>query len=266
MSPRVAGSGPVRITLLTDFGTRDGYVGAMRGVIATIAPQAVVEDASHDLAAGDVMGAAWALGNYWNRYPSGTIHVAVIDPGVGSERRALAAEADDRFLLAPDNGILTRVLVDAASARVVEITDPAYLNPVVSATFHGRDVFAPAAAHLATGVGLDRLGPVVSDPVRLDLLLPQRTGDIVRGQVVHIDRFGNLITNIPAGWIDERRRVRVAATELGEVRRNYSAVPSGHALALIGSGGYLEIGVRDGNAAKVLWKGLGAEVVVEPEP
>jgi len=263
MSRRAAGRGAIRITLLTDFGTRDGYVAAMRGVIATIAPQAIVEDASHEVAQGDVMAAAWALGNYWRQYPAGTVHVAVIDPGVGSDRRALAGEADGRFFVAPDNGVLTRVLVDAAAPRLVQIAEPAFLNDIVSATFHGRDVFAPVAAHLASGVTLQQLGPALTDPLRLELLLPQRTGNIVRGRVAHIDRFGNLITNVPADWIAPHARVRFAATDLGEVRLTYSAVATGHAVALIGSSGYLEIGIRDGNAAKVLWKGIGTEVVIE---
>jgi S-adenosylmethionine hydrolase len=257
-----AGSG--RITLLTDFGTRDGYAAAMHGVIARITPGVLVEDASHDVPPGDVTAAGWALGNYWRQYPAGTVHVVVVDPGVGSPRRALAAEVDGRFFVTPDNGVLTRVLVDGATARLVQILEHEFMNDVVSATFHGRDVFAPVAAHLAAGVVLERLGPPVSDPVRLELLVPQRSGDIVRGRVVHVDRFGNLITNVPADWIAPGVRVRFAATDLGAVRATYSDVGTGRPVALIGSSGYLEIGIRDGNAAKVLWKGRGTEVVIEP--
>ena len=258
-APKAAG----RITLLTDFGTRDGYVAAMRGVIASLAPQTVVEDASHDVPAGDVAAAAWALGSYWHLYPAGTVHVAVVDPGVGSERRALAAEVNGRFFVAPDNGVLTRVLVAAAAPRLVGLAETAFMRDVVSATFHGRDIFAPVAAHLAMGVPLDHLGPPLADPVRLEMLVPARTGDVIRGQVVHIDRFGNLITNVPADWVGPHARVRFGAADLGEVRLTYSDVQTGHAVALIGSSGHLEIGVRDGNAAKVLWKGRGTEVVVE---
>jgi S-adenosylmethionine hydrolase len=263
MSPQAPARIPGRITLLTDFGTRDGYVAAMHGVIAAIAPLALVEDASHDVPAGDVTAAAWALGNYWRLYPAGTVHVAVIDPGVGSGRRALAAEVEGRFFVAPDNGVLTRVLVDAGGGRLVQITERAFMRDVVSPTFHGRDVFAPVAAHLASGVALEQLGPAVTDPVRLTRLMPARSGETIRGQVVHVDRFGNMITNIPGDWLAPGTRVRFAATDLGEVRHTYSDVASGHAVALIGSSGYLEIGIRDGNAAKVLWKGRGTEVVVE---
>jgi len=258
---QAAGSG--RITLLTDFGTRDGYVAAMRGVIAGIAPDASVDDASHDVPAGDVAAAAWALGNYWRFYPAGTVHVAVVDPGVGSERRALAAQVDDRFFVAPDNGVLTRVLADSHTARLVGIEARAFMNDVVSNTFHGRDIFAPAAAHLVMGIPLDRLGPPIDDPVRLDILLPVRTGQTIRGRVVHVDRFGNLVTNVPAAWVGPRAHVRFAATDLGEVRTTFSDVLPGHAVALVGSAGYLEIGIRDGDAARTLWKGIGTEVVVE---
>lgn len=264
MSARAAAKQPGRITLLTDFGTRDGYVAAMRGVIASLAPQALVEDATHDIPAGDVTAAAWALGNYWRLYPPGTVHVAVVDPGVGSDRRALAGEVDGRFFVTPDNGLLTRVLADGGGGRLVSITEPAYLRDVVSRTFHGRDVFAPVAAHLANGVTLDQLGPAVDDPVRLTVLLPVRDGEIIRGQVVHVDRFGNLITNVPGDWLQPGCHVRFAATDLGEVRHTYSEVRTGHAVAVIGSAGYLEIGIRDGNAAKVLWKGRGTAVVIEP--
>lgn len=263
MNGRAAGSGERRITLLTDFGTRDGYVAAMRGVIASIAPHVLVEDASHDVPAGDVAAGAWALGNYWRYYPEGSVHVAVIDPGVGSERLALAALVDGRYFVAPDNGVLTRVLLDAADARIVRIEERTLLRADVSNTFHGRDVFAPVAAHLASGVPLERLGPGTEDAVRLEVLLPVRTGDVVRGRVVHVDRFGNLVTNVPASWISPDSHVRFGASDLGAVRRTYSDVQAGHAVALIGSAGYLEIGVRDGNAAKLLWKGRGTEVVVE---
>lgn len=253
----------VRITLLTDFGTRDGYVAAMRGVIASIAPRIVVDDASHDVPPGDIQAGAWALGNYWRLYPERTVHVAVIDPGVGSARRPLAALIDGRCFVAPDNGVLTRVLAEASSARIVLIENSRLLRDDVSNTFHGRDIFAPAAAHLALGSALDEVGPEVTDPVLLELLMPLRGGNVIRGRVVHVDRFGNLVTNVPAAWVTERSHVRFGASDLGPVRTTYSDVQSGHAVALIGSAGYLEVGVRDGNAAKLLWKGRGTEIVVE---
>src|SRR5690606_8452553 len=162
-----------RITLLTDFGTADGYVAAMKGVIAARAPGVVVDDASHDVPPGDVAAAAWTLSRYWNLYPPGTVHVVVVDPGVGSERRALAAEVDGRLFVAPDNGVLTWVLAEAGDAAVVAIEAARLFRTPVSATFHGRDVFAPVAAELArrAGAGPSRfrevladLGPEVADP------------------------------------------------------------------------------------------------------
>lgn len=252
-----------RITLLTDFGTADGYVAAMKGVIAAIAPEARVEDAAHDVPPGDVVGAAWTLGRYWRLYPPGTVHVVVVDPGVGSERRGLAGRVDGRFVVAPDNGVLTWVLAEAGSVELVALENPAYRREEVSATFHGRDIFAPAAAHLARGVALEALGPRVPDPVRFDLPQPEVVEGGFRGTVVHVDRFGNLITNIPGDRLRQVRRVVVAGRVVGPLRRTYADVAPGEALALVGSAGLLEVSVRDGNAAALLGAGRGAEVRVE---
>lgn len=256
---------PRRITLLTDFGTRDGYVAAMKGVIATIAPfVATIDDASHDIPPGDVHAAAFTLARYARWYPPETVHVVVVDPGVGTERRALAAAADSRLYVAPDNGVLTRVLKSAGDVRIVEISAPEYRMPDRSSTFHGRDVFAPAAAHLATGVQLDLLGPAVSDPVLLNIPEPTRNGDTIRGEVLHIDRFGNLITNIPGEWVTAAATVRIDDNDIGKVQRTYADVARGAALALIGSDGHLEVAVRDGSAAQRLnaTRGTAAHVTV----
>ncbi|MBI4409937.1 MAG: SAM-dependent chlorinase/fluorinase [Gemmatimonadetes bacterium] len=252
-----------RITLLTDFGTADGYVGAMKGVIASIAPEAVVDDVAHDLPPGDVRAAAWTLARYWRLYPAGTVHVAVVDPGVGSERRALAASCDGRLLLAPDNGVLTRVFDEAPPAALVSIEDRRHLREPVSATFHGRDVFAPAAAHLARGLPVADLGPAVRDPLLFQVPPPSREADSIHGEVVHVDRFGNLITNIPGEWCAGGAAVRVGQDTVGAVRRTYSDVVPGEALALVGSAGLLEISVRDGSAAERLGVGRGAAVEVK---
>lgn len=254
-----------RITLLTDFGTADGYVAAMKGVIASIAPDALVDDASHDVPPGDVVAAAHALARYWRLYPPGTVHVVVVDPGVGSERRAIAVQAAEQYFVAPDNGVLTPVL-DAEGAEVRALEAPAYRRPDVSSTFHGRDVFAPAAAYLACGVPIARLGPPVLDPIRLEAPAPTRDGAGVRGLVVHVDRFGNLVTNIPGAWVEDAGEVLVAGRSAGPVRRTYADVAPGELLALVGSNGSVEIAVRDGSAAERLGIGRGAEVRVEPRP
>lgn len=251
-----------RLTLLTDFGTADGYAAAMKGVIASICPEAVVDDASHEIPPGDVEAGAWALARYWRLYPPGTVHVVVVDPGVGGERRALALRADDRLLLAPDNGILTRVLEEARAWAAAAIQERQYLRSEISRTFHGRDVFAPAAAHLALGVRLEELGPAVSDPVRLPLARFAITPEAVLGSVIHVDRFGNLVTNIPANWVSAGH-VMAGGRDLGDARRSYVEAEPGEALALVGSAGLLEVSVRDGSAAALLGLGRGAEVRVQ---
>jgi S-adenosyl-L-methionine hydrolase (adenosine-forming) len=248
-----------RVTLLTDFGTADGYVAALKGVIAAIAPAALVEDAAHDIAAGDIHGAAWALAGYWRLYPPGTVHLAVVDPGVGSSRAALALHVDGRFLVGPDNGVFTHVLHGAADASVVSITASAFIRASVSATFHGRDIFAPAAAHLAAGVPLDRLGPAVHEPVLLPLAAARRSEGVATGTVVHVDRFGNLITNIPAAWVAGGAAVRIGGRVV-PLRRTYADAAPGDLLALEGSRGMLEVAVRDGSALVVLGAAAGTAV------
>ena len=261
-----------RITLLTDFGTVDGYVAAMKGVIAARAPGVPIDDATHDTPPGDVAAAAWTLSRYWRLYPEGTVHVVVVDPGVGSERRALAAEADGRLFVAPDNGVLTRVLAEAGDAAVVSVESAALFRTPVSSTFHGRDVFAPVAAELArraaAGLAVYRealadLGPAVADPVRLPLPHPRRAGDYLAGEVVHVDRFGNLITNVPGEWLAPGARARVGGGPPAPLVRTYADVEPGALAALVGSAGMLEISVRDGSAAERLGVGRGAAVRVE---
>ncbi len=254
-----------RVTLLTDFGTRDGYAAAVAGVIVAAAPDVVVETASHDLAQGDIFGAALALSRYARLYPEGTIHVIVVDPGVGSERRAVAASVDGRRYVAPDNGALTFMLRGAVRALLVELPTPGR-GPAgeISTTFHGRDVFAPAAARLARGERLETLGPPVHDPVLLAVPEPRRDGDRVTGEVIHADRFGNLVTDIPAGWLRAGARVRVEGRDAGPVRKTYGDVAHGELVALVGSIDLLEISVRNGSAADQLEAGRGARVTVFP--
>jgi S-adenosylmethionine hydrolase len=229
-----------RATLLTDFGTRDGYVAAMKGVIATIAPSAFVEDASHDIPHGDVLAAAFALRRYWRLYPAGTVHVVVVDPGVGTARAALALEAEGRFFVGPDNGVFTYI----PASTTVTLPAPTTSSP----TFHGRDVFAPAAARLLAGAQLQELGEPTY--VRVAIELPERP------QVIAVDRFGNLITNVnhPGDVELCGRIIRLA--------RTYGDAPTGGLVALMNSDGLLEIAVRNGSAAETLGVSRGAEVRV----
>jgi len=253
-----------RVTLLTDFGTRDGYLGAMKGALAAAVPGILMDDVSHDLPAGDVTSALYALGRYWRLYPEGTVHLVVVDPGVGSARRALACELDGRFLVAPDNGVASRALDQASSWRAVEILAASLPGGgSASATFHGRDVFAPAAAHLALGRPLARLGRPLQDPLRLAEPIPERELGVARGMVVLVDRFGNLLTNLPGAWLDDASRARIAERSVPVVR-TYSDVEPGALAALVGSDGRVEIAARDASAAELTGLGRGAGVLLLP--
>jgi S-adenosylmethionine hydrolase len=263
-----APAGPVtgrRITLLTDFGTADGYVAAMKGVIASIAPYAIIDDAAHDIPPGDVDAASWALAGYWRLYPPDTVHVAVVDPGVGSSRRALAFEIDRRIIIVPDNGIITRVLMQSAPSRTVEIRSRSVIRADISATFHGRDVFAPAAGHVASGMPLEELGPPAGDPVVLKIAEPVHEGVSITGSIIHIDRFGNLVSNIPGDAI-RGGHVALNGGSRISVRRTYSDADEGDCVALVGSRGFVEVAVRGGSAAELLSAGMGAVIVWSPTP
>ena len=244
--------GPV-ITLLTDFGTGDSYVAEVKGVLLTRVPGAVLVDVSHDVTAGDILSAQYLLARTWHRFPAGTIHLVLVDPGVGSPRRALAARQGGHGFVAPDNGILTPVL---AGAQVVSLPIPAGAAP----TFHGRDVFAPAAAALATGAALGTLGAPVSDPLRRPSPEPQERDGALVGVVVHVDRFGTLITNLPADRVPTTAHVEIGGRDAGPLRRTFADVPTGRLVALVGSGGMVEVAVRDGSAARTLGAATGTVV------
>ena len=240
------------ITLLTDFGTADGYVGEMKGVLLSEAPGATLVDVSHDVPAHDIEMGRLTLARYWKRFPPGTVHVAVVDPGVGSSRAAIAVASDNRFLVGPDNGVLSAALL-AADAEAVELSIPSH----ASSTFHGRDVFAPAAARLANGLPIGELGPRVSNPVVRRTPEPRRgeNGELV-GQVIAIDRFGNAITNLLGIRSGE---IRVAECTL-PLRRTYTDLRDGEVGAVVGSSGLVEIAMREGRAADVLALARGTPV------
>ncbi len=244
---------PRRVTVLTDFGTADGYVAAMKGVLASVAPAARVEDAGHGLPRGDVAHAAWALHRYWGRYPEGTVHLVVVDPGVGTARRALAVEAEGRYGVGPDNGVFDMILERVGSWRAVSLE----VSAGSSATFHGRDVFAPAAARLAAGARLEDLGPPAVDLVRL----PGGSSSPGLGVVRTVDRFGNLVTDLPAASLVAGAQIEIAGRTVRSAE-TYGDVPPGELVALVGSDGTVEIAVRDGSAATALGAGVGAIVRV----
>jgi S-adenosylmethionine hydrolase len=245
------------ITLLTDFGTADSYVAEVKGVLLAAAPDATLVDVTHDLPPGDITAAQHVLGRVWHRFPAGSVHLAVVDPGVGTSRRALALAAGGHCFVGPDNGLFTALFGDA---RVVTLPIPPHAAP----TFHGRDVFAPAAAALARGALLETIGTPHRTPVRRELPAPRRAGDALVGTVLIVDRFGNLITNIPAATVPPGAAVAVGSRVVGPVRRTFADVPPGDLVAYTGSGGTLEIAVRDGSAATALAAGRGVEVRVSP--
>ena len=184
------------ITLTTDFGLRDPFVGVMKGVILGINPEATIVDVTHEIPPQDIAGAAYHLANAWHHFPGGTVHLVVVDPGVGSKRRAIAVSAEGHYFVAPDNGLLTRVLHEAGAWRACAITESHYMAPQPSRTFHGRDLFAPAAAHLSRGIALENFGPEVMDPVLAPEELPRIEGRAIRARIIHVDRFGNLVLNV----------------------------------------------------------------------
>ncbi len=244
-----------RVTLLTDFGTADGYVAAMKGAIVEIAPAVLIDDVSHAIPAGDILAGAFALRRYWSRYPAGTVHLAVVDPGVGGSRRALVAQVDGRFLVGPDNGLFTFVLQAAERSEIRELV----VEAAASRTFHGRDVFAPGAARLAAGHSFAELGSQVADPVLITLPPPIATEASVLGEVVHIDHFGNLISNIPRGLLKREHGARIAEREL-RIVATYAQAEPGELVVLINSDDVVEIALRDGNAARALGVERGAPV------
>ena len=232
------------ITLLTDFGTADGYAGEMKGVLLSSVPDATIVDISHDIPPQDVELARLTIARYWRRFPPGTVHIAVVDPGVGSSRAAIAVHSDDRFLVGPDNGLLSPALLMPAP-RVVQLPVPAH----AAATFHGRDVFAPVAARLASGAPLEDIGTPAPAPVirRTPEVRRGDDGDLI-GEVIAVDRFGNAVTNL----LGHRARSVVAGGRELPLVRTYADLVPHQPGALVGSSGLIEIVVRDGRASDVL--------------
>jgi S-adenosylmethionine hydrolase len=263
------------IALLSDFGLRDHYVGAMKGVILGICPDVTIVDITHGIAPHDVLGGALQLAGAYRYFPAGTIFVAIVDPGVGSARRGLAAEVGDYRFVAPDNGVLTAVFRESAPKRVVELTERRYARPTVSRTFEGRDRFAPAAAWLAKGIQLPALGRAVPQFQTLDMPQAREQDDRLVGTVLTVDHFGNLVTNIDRRTFDRfvhaqgdtasqtgGSELSVGGVPIRRIVATYADIHGGEACALFGSTDHLEIALNAGSAAETLNLGRGAEVVV----
>ncbi len=255
------------IALLTDFGSRDHYAGTMKGVVLGICPDVTLVDLTHDIAPHDVFGAALELAASYSYFPHGTIFLAVVDPGVGSSRYGIAAEAGGYRFVAPDNGVLTQVFAETPPTRVVELTDRRYARATVSRTFEGRDRFAPAAAWLAKGLELSALGRPLSDWQMLRVPGPMVSDDTVTGEVIRVDRFGNLVTNIDRRTFDRFAahggvEVTAGSHPVTMVVATYAEVAAGTVCALFGSTEQLEIAVNGGSAAAHLQLSRGAAVVM----
>ena len=260
------------VTLLTDFGHQDPFVGIMKGVILGLCPEAVIVDLCHETPAFDILGGSFLLQSAVRFFPSGTIHVAVVDPGVGGPRRPILARIDQQVFVAPDNGLLSYPMAGGTVHSVRVITACQYLLDPVGATFHGRDVFAPAAGHLARGVSPERLGPEIADAARLAIPQPQRDGpSAIRGAVLWVDRFGNCITNITqkdlgtgAGAERDPVQIRIDGRPLGPLVGYFGEAGGGRG-AIIGSTGHLELFSNLGNLAREWGLTHGASVCLEWE-
>lgn len=250
------------ITLTTDFGLDNWFVGAMKGVILGINPRAVVVDLAHGVPAGDIRAGAFALAAGCRFFPRGTVHVAVVDPGVGSDREAIAVETADFLFVGPDNGVLSLALSRESIRSIRRLGDRRWFLHPVSSTFHGRDVFAPVAAHLSRGLSCRQLGPALKDCVRITWPEPHVQAGAIQGEVICLDRFGNAVTNIPNALLPACSALAVVIRRktVVPVERCYQAVPAGQPVAVPGSSGYLEIAVNRGHAARRLRLAVGSAV------
>ncbi|HEY4089026.1 MAG TPA: SAM-dependent chlorinase/fluorinase [Bryobacteraceae bacterium] len=255
------------ITLLTDFGTSDHYVAAMKGVILGICPEAEIIDITHDITPYAIAEGAYTLSQAWRCFPKGTTHLAVVDPGVGTERRAILAEADGHRFVAPDNGLLSFILSEAPGASVRELSKPRYFRDSVSSTFHGRDIFAPVSAHVARGIDPKRLGNVINDTAfeTFAAIFQEDSGQYV-GSVLKIDRFGNVITNLEAKKFSriaiEPFRIRVGSKTVSTFHPTFGEARRGEIFALFGSSGFIELAVNQSDAAKRLGVKAGAPLTL----
>jgi hypothetical protein len=251
------------ITLTTDFGIKDGFTGVLKGVIWGICPDARIADISHSIAPQNVPEGAFALWRAYAFFPTGTVHVAVVDPGVGTKRRPIAARLGGHTFVGPDNGLFTPMYEDAAKkawrVEIVHLTDERYWLPDVSHTFHGRDIFAPVAAHLAMGVPLANLGPAIFDPVRIELPKPEKTANGWRAHVTVVDVFGNCTTDLPAASLTERVHVtfRLGGREVRGLVDSYGRKRPGDLVALVDSENFVEIAIVNGSAAQTLGARVG---------
>jgi len=262
---------PAIITLLTDFGYKDHYVGVIKGVILGINPEITLVDISHNITPHNVLEGAITLSNAYSYFPKGTIHVAVVDPGVGSERKAILMVAPDYTFVGPDNGIFGLLYAQLKEYRVYELSNPSFFRKSVSATFHGRDIFAPVAAYLAKGVSPSEMGREINDYQAIAIPVPDIEEMSLKGTIIYIDGFGNAVTNINRSQLGKiggqtGLKVKAGETVISAISQNYHNVKKGAPLALLGSSELLEISIREGNARMMLGLKEGDEVLVVNNP
>ena len=256
------------LTLTTDFGTKDGFVGTLKGVIWSICPSAQIADISHEISPQNVQAGAFALWRAYRFFPEETIHLAVVDPGVGTTRRPIAVHLGEHTFVGPDNGLFTPMFEDAIKNRwpveIIHLKEEKFFLPQVSSTFHGRDIFAPVAAHLANGIPLAKLGPAIIDPVRLSMPKPEKTSGGWRAHITVIDIFGNCTTDLPAALLTEREQVtfHLRGHEVRGLMATYGLKQPGELVALVDSEGFVEIAIVSGSAAKTLGIQVGELVEV----
>lgn len=257
------------ITLTTDYGTSDHLVGVLKGVILSINPDVNIIDITHRVLAHDVLDGALTIGQAYKYFPPKTIHLVVVDPGVGTPRRPVLVAGDQHYFIAPDNGVLSSVYDQSEALYVWNITSEHYFRNPVSNTFHGRDIFAPVAAWLSKSWQSSSFGEPITDFVRFALPKPKVVGDLIKGAVLRVDHFGNLITNITAEdvpalvAIDGKFTIRLGNGQVSKVVQTFAQGAPGEVVGIIGSSGFLEISVNKGNAARTLAAARGAEVTVE---
>jgi S-adenosyl-L-methionine hydrolase (adenosine-forming) len=257
------------ITLTTDYGTADHFVGVMKGVILNINPEASVVDITHSVLAHDILDGALAIGQAYKYFPPRTIHIVVVDPGVGTARRPILVASDQHYFVAPDNGVLSAVYDRSESVSAWHVISEHYFLHPVSNTFHGRDIFAPVAAWLSKSWQTSSFGEHISDFVRFAMPKPKIDGGTIKGAVLRMDHFGNLITNVTAQDVPElaspsgKLTISVGSGHITKVVHAFAEGTAGEAVGIIGSSGYLEISVNKGHAARTLGVGRGAEVIVQ---
>lgn len=259
------------ITLLTDYGIKDSYVAEVKGAILKISPDATMVDISHDVGNYDIDSGAFHLARVAPYFPDGTVHICVVDPGVGSARKPIIVEAKDAWFVGPDNGLMAPAAERLGVKSIWEITNTGMLPPRLSYVFDGRDVFGPTGAHLSVGVPPDRLGTKIRDMIRIPAYTPTLDGDTVHAQVIHVDGFGNLVTNVTYETLEEmgisgdaKFTVKARGSDLDlPYARRFSAVPEGEPLLLVAGGGYLEISVNQGNAAERFGLDRGEKIILQ---